>query len=69
MYVIIPKGGLVSTWGSITKGGLNALTNRFGDDNGFTQVGEREVKLKDVSLIVKIPIWRQEMDDLQSVKL
>ena len=69
MYVIIPKGGLVSTWGSITKGGLNALTNRFGDDNGFTQVGEREVKLKDDGSTVKIPIWRQEMDDLQSVKL
>ena len=69
MYVIIPKGGLVSTWGSITKGGLNALTNRFGDDNGFTQVGECEVKLKDDGSIVRIPIWRQEMDDLQSVKL
>lgn len=69
MYVIIPKGGLVSTWGSITKGGLNALTNRFGDDNGFTQVGEREVKLKDDGSIVKIPIWRQEMDDLQSISL
>lgn len=69
MYVIIPKGGLVSTWGSITKGGLNALTNRFGDDNGFTQVGEREVKLKDDGSTVKIPIWRQEMDDLQSISL
>ena len=36
----IPEGGKVSTWGTISKGGYHGI-NRFGEQFGWTKVGER----------------------------
>lgn len=36
----IPEGGIVSTWGKISKGGYHGI-NRFGEQFGWTKVGER----------------------------
>lgn len=48
--VIIPEGDKISTWGSLTKGGVSGI-NRFGQTDymggiEYQQVGTRKVKLK-----------------------
>lgn len=65
---IIPSGGKLSTWGELTKGGIHGL-ERF-KDLGFTEVGRRDVKIKEESSTrssqsgekssgITIPIWQK----------
>jgi len=42
---VLPEGAKLSTWGSLTRGGISGI-NRFGNFKGFRKAGEREVLLK-----------------------
>lgn len=53
----IPEGANLSTWGSISKGGIHGI-NRFGKDFGFVKVGERQITDKKMNP-VNIPIFEK----------
>jgi len=48
----------VSTWGSISKGGVHALA-RMAQEMGLTKVGEREVTSKETGEKITIPIYQK----------
>lgn len=55
---IIPKGGLLSTYGTISPGGVRGL-ERFGD-LGFKRVGTAYPKDdSDHSKVIAVPIWKK----------
>ena len=54
----IPEGGDISTWGTISKGGVHGI-NRFGSDFGFQRVGTRQLTLKGTGEPVSIGIYRK----------
>lgn len=54
----IPEGGNISTWGTISKGGVHGI-NRFGKDFGFQQVGTRQLTLKGTGEPVSIGVFRK----------
>lgn len=53
----IPEGANLSTWGSVSKGGIHGI-NRFGKDFGFVKVGERQITDKKMNPI-NIPIFEK----------
>ena len=53
----VPEGTNLSTWGSISKGGIHGI-NRFGKDFGFVKVGERQITDKKMNP-VNIPIFEK----------
>lgn len=53
----VPEGANLSTWGSISKGGIHGI-NRFGKDFGFVKVGERQITDKKMNP-VNIPIFQK----------
>jgi hypothetical protein len=53
----IPEGATVSTWGSISKGGIIGL-NKIGKD--MVKVGERDATSKETGETIKIPIFKNE---------
>ena len=53
----VPEGANLSTWGSISKGGIHGI-NRFGKDFGFVKVGERQITDKKMNP-VNIPIFEK----------
>lgn len=61
MLAFIPEGGLISTRGQLTEGGLNAiykLDQRVRSDMTLVKDGEREAEMKDGSKVM-IPIWKK----------
>ena len=54
----IPEGGLISTWGTISKGGVHGI-DRFGSDFGFQRAGNRQLTLKDTGEPVSVGIYRK----------
>ena len=56
----IPEGALLSTYGSISKGGVHGL-ERFGKDFGFNQIGTRQLVMKDTQEPVIIPILQKPL--------
>lgn len=52
----IPQGSNLSTWGSLTKGGVSGI-NRF-NDFGFNLFGFRPLQMKD-GVAINVPIWRK----------
>lgn len=53
----VPEGANLSTWGSVSKGGIHGI-NRFGKDFGFVKVGERQITDKKMNP-VNIPIFQK----------
>lgn len=53
----VPEGANLSTWGSISKGGIHGI-NRFGKDFGFVKIGERQITDKKMNP-VNIPIFEK----------
>ena len=53
----VPEGANLSTWGSISKGGIHGI-NRFGKNFGFVKVGERQITDKKMNP-VNIPIFEK----------
>ena len=53
----VPEGSNLSTWGSVSKGGIHGI-NRFGKDFGFVKVGERQITDKKMNP-VNIPIFEK----------
>lgn len=54
----VPEGANLSTWGSISKGGIHGI-NRFGKDFGFIQNGTRQLTMKGTKEPVNIPIFQK----------
>lgn len=56
----IPEGAILSTYGSISKGGIHGL-ERFGKDFGFNQIGTRQLIMKGTQEPVVIPILQKPL--------
>ena len=56
----VPEGANLSTWGSISKGGIHGI-NRFGKDFGFIQNGTRQLIMKGTKEPVSIPIFQKPL--------
>lgn len=56
----VPEGANLSTWGSISKGGIHGI-NRFGKDFGFIQNGTRQLTIKGTKEPVNIPIFQKPL--------
>lgn len=58
--VAVPEGANLSTWGSISKGGIHGI-NRFGKDFGFIQNGTRQLTMKGTKEPINIPIFQKPL--------
>lgn len=56
----VPEGANLSTWGSISKGGIHGI-NRFSKDFGFIQNGTRQLTMKGTKEPVNIPIFQKPL--------
>lgn len=56
----VPEGANLSTWGSISKGGIHGI-NRFGKDFGFIQNGTKQLTMKGTKEPVNIPIFQKPL--------
>ena len=59
----VPEGANLSTWGSISKGGIHGI-NRFGKDFGFIQNGTRQLTMKGTKEPVNIPIFQKSQSGI-----
>lgn len=59
----VPEGANLSTWGSISKGGIHGI-NRFGKDFGFIQNGTRQLTMKGTKEPVNIPIFQKPQSSI-----
>lgn len=64
---VIPEGDNISTWGSITMGGISGL-NRFGQMGGFKRIGERTISLKAGQKQVQIEFDESQVPSLEEIK-
>lgn len=55
---VADEGANLSTWGSVSKGGIHGI-NRFGKDFGFIQNGTRQLTMKGTKEPVNIPIFQK----------
>lgn len=62
----IPEGANVSTWGSISKGGIHGV-NRFGKDFGFNQVGTRQLTMKGTGEPINLGIFQKPLYNITSM--
>lgn len=58
----VPEGANLSTWGSISKGGIHGI-NRFGKDFGFIQNGTRHLTMKGSGEPVNILIFKKQTNN------
>lgn len=56
----VPEGANLSTWGSISKGGIHGI-NRFGKNFGFIQNGTRQLTMKGTKEPINIPIFQKPL--------
>lgn len=56
----VPEGANLSTWGSVSKGGIHGI-NRFGKDFGFIQNGTRQLTMKGTKEPISIPIFQKPL--------
>lgn len=54
----VPEGANLSTWGSVSKGGIHGI-NRFGKDFGFIQNGTRQLTMKDSGEPVNVGVFQK----------
>ena len=64
----VPEGANLSTWGSISKGGIHGI-NRFGKDFGFIQNGTRQLIMKGTKEPVEVGIFQKPKLDQDMVRL
>ena len=64
---VIPEGDRISTWGSLTRGGISGI-NRFGKMPGFKKVGERKVSLKAGQKQVQVVFDENSIPSLETLK-
>lgn len=57
----VPEGANLSTWGSISKGGIHGI-NRFGKDFGFIQNGTRQLTMKGTKEPVEVEIFQKPLN-------
>ena len=62
----IPEGANVSTWGSISKGGIHGV-NRFGKDFGFNQVGTGQLTMKGTGEPINLGIFQKPLYNITSM--
>lgn len=62
----IPEGSNVSTWGSISKGGIHGI-NRFGKDFSFNQVGTRQLTMKGTGKPINLGIFQKPLYNITSM--
>lgn len=64
----VPEGANLSTWGSVSKGGIHGI-NRFGKDFGFIQNGTRQLTMKGTKEPVEVGIFQKPKLDQEMVRL
>ena len=64
----VPEGANLSTWGSISKGGIHGI-NRFGKDFGFIQNGTRQLTMKGTKEPAEVGIFQKPKLDQDMVRL
>lgn len=64
----VPEGANLSTWGSISKGGIHGI-NRFGKDFGFIQNGSRQLTMKGTKEPVEVEVFQKPKLDQDMVRL
>lgn len=64
----VPEGANLSTWGSISKGGIHGI-NRFGKDFGFIQNGTRQLTMKGTKEPVEVGIFQKPKSDQEVIRL
>ena len=57
----VPEGANLSTWGSVSKGGIHGI-NRFGKDFGFIQNGTRQLTMKGTKEPVEVGIFQKPLN-------
>lgn len=57
----VPEGANLSTWGSVSKGGIHGV-NRFGKDFGFIQNGTRQLTMKGTKEPVEVGIFQKPLN-------
>ena len=64
----VPEGTNLSTWGSVSKGGIHGI-NRFGKDFGFIQNGTRQLTMKGTKEPIEVGIFQKPKLDQGMVRL
>lgn len=64
----VPEGANLSTWGSVSKGGIHGV-NRFGKDFGFIQNGTRQLTMKGTKEPVEVGVFQKPKLDQDIVRL
>lgn len=64
----IPEDANLSTWGSVSKGGIHGI-NRFGKDFGFIQNGTRQLTMKGTKEPIEVGIFQKPKLDQGMVRL
>ena len=57
----VPEGANLSTWGSVSKGGIHGV-NRFGKDFGFIQNGTRQLAMKGTKEPVEVGVFQKPLN-------
>lgn len=57
----VPEGANLSTWGSVSKGGIHGV-NRFGKDFGFIQNGTRQLTMKGSGEPVNVGVFQKPLN-------
>lgn len=57
----VPEGANLSTWGSVSKGGIHGI-NRFGKDFGFIQNGTRQLTIKGTKEPVEVGVFQKPLN-------
>ena len=57
----VPEGANLSTWGSVSKGGIHGI-NRFGKDFGFIQNGTRQLTMKGTKEPVEVGVFQKPLN-------
>lgn len=57
----VPEGANLSTWGSVSKGGIHGI-NRFGKDFGFIRNGTRQLTMKGTKEPVEVGVFQKPLN-------
>ena len=57
----VPEGANLSTWGSVSKGGIHGV-DRFGKDFGFIQNGTRQLTMKGTKEPVEVGVFQKPLN-------
>lgn len=57
----VPEGANLSTWGSVSKGGIHGI-NRFGKDFGFIRNGTRQLTMKGTKEPIEVGVFQKPLN-------